>query len=183
MEHPIRPNPTPEPGTEPAAGPPPPVDGPDGHETAQVSRQVRIEAPVAAVWRSLTDPDELGRWLQADVVLDGAVVPGAAGQVIDGDGGVHHLLITEVDPARRVAWHWWEEGGELSSVEITARPDGDATVVRVVETVALAKATSGGRRAGVDAVDRFDRRWNEALPHLAARFAAQVLSAPAAPVA
>ncbi len=146
---------------------------PDELETAQVVRRVVIDAPVEAVWPSLADPDALARWLQADVSLDGVLAPGVAGRVIDADGAVRHVLITDVEHGRRLAWHWWEDGGELSSVEITTTPQGEATEVRVVETVALASVTSGGSRAGI-VTDVFDQRWDVALPTLVDRFAAKL---------
>jgi uncharacterized protein YndB with AHSA1/START domain len=163
-------NPSPSPDSDPEGSRPGEI------ETAQVIRSVRIDAPAEAVWRSLADPGELAIWLQADVQLDGALVPGVAGRVTDPDGAIRHMLITDVDAGRRVAWHWWEDGGELSSVEITATPDGETTEVRVVETVALAAVTSGGSRASAmsGVSDRFDRRWNTALPTLVDRFAAKL---------
>ena len=91
---------------------------------------------------------------------------------------MRHLLVTTVDEPRRLAWHWWHDGGELSAVEITVVPVGDATEVRVVETVAVARA-SGGARASVDLVDAIDVRWASTLPALAARLAGRLCAYPA----
>jgi hypothetical protein len=61
--------------------------------------------------------------------------PGGCGHVID-DGVRREVLVTAVEPGRRLAWHWWADGGELSSVEITLLPAGRGTRVRVVEIAA-----------------------------------------------
>src|SRR4051812_15521837 len=101
----------------------------------RVERCVDIEASPADVWHTLTDPAELARWLDAEVVLD--LEPGAVGHVVDADGHVRQVLVTEVEPGHLLAWHWWEDDGELSSVEITTVPHDDGTRVRVVECLAL----------------------------------------------
>jgi uncharacterized protein YndB with AHSA1/START domain len=146
--------------------------------TAQVVRRVRIDAPVDVVWSALTGAAELGRWLDAEVELEAAMAPGVAGRITDADGSVRHLLVTEVDPGRRVGWHWWEDGGELSSVEITATPDGETTEVCVVETVALASVTSGGARASLAIAEVMERRWSAGAANLSARFTARLGVAP-----
>ena len=115
-------------------------------EIARVERSVHVDAPVDEVWSTIAEPDELSEWLGARVELDRPVGPGAAGEVVDADGSIRHLLVTGHSPGRRLAWHWWRDGDELSSVEITVRPDGDGTEVRVViETVALATVTTAAR--------------------------------------
>ncbi|HVN50078.1 MAG TPA: SRPBCC domain-containing protein [Acidimicrobiales bacterium] len=157
-----------------------------GLEIARVERSVRIGAPADEVWRSLTDPDELSAWLGGEVELDRPLSPGAAGRVVEGDGTVRHLLVTDHEPGRLVRWHWWhDEGdqilesgsggagdGELSSVEITLAPDGDATIVRVVEVVARtgARACAGPSfSAPDDELLAMDRLWAGALAVLATR--------------
>jgi uncharacterized protein YndB with AHSA1/START domain len=139
---------------------------------ARVERSVRIDAPAGDVWRSLSDPDELSSWLGGEVELDRALRPGAAG-VVRSDDGDRRLLVTEVEPGRRLVWHWWREEGELSSVELTLHPDAGATEVRVVEVVALAGATAGGSRAShrSDLEASMRAGWEAALPSLALRLA------------
>ena len=143
-----------------------------GFEIARVERSIHVDAPIDEVWSTIVEPDELSEWLGVEVALDRPIGPGAAGEVVEADGSVRHLLVTGHEPGRRLAWHWWREGDDLSSVEITARPDGDATVVRVVEIVALATVTVGGARTfstAADAMSAIDRSWAGALPALASR--------------
>ena len=150
-------------------------------ELARVERTVIIEASPDEVWRSLTEPEELASWLGGEVDLDRPLAPGAAGRVVEPDGSVRHLLVTGHEPGRQLRWHWWHEGahgdvhepadeGVLSSVEITVAPEGDATVVRVVEVVARARASAAAGPCRTDpVVDAIDLRWAGALPALAAR--------------
>ncbi len=97
---------------------------------------------------------------------------GVAARAVDPDGSVRHLLVSELDEGVRLAWHWWRDDGELSAVEITLQPvEGDgSTVVRVVETLAVAAAGAGGR-AAVELVAGMDDCWGSALPALGARLA------------
>jgi uncharacterized protein YndB with AHSA1/START domain len=142
-----------------------------GFEVARVERSIHVDAPLDEVWSTIVEPDELSEWLGAHVELDRPIGPGATGEVVDADGSVRHLLVTGHEPGRRLAWHWWRDD-QLSSVEITARPQGEGTEVRVVEIVALATVTAGGAPAfsvASDAVSAMDRSWSAALPALASR--------------
>jgi uncharacterized protein YndB with AHSA1/START domain len=182
MERRRSPVPDPEPGprteptdpTEPAGLTEPDV------EIARVERAVRIEATPASVWQALTDPEQLAGWLQSVVQLDGDMAPGTVGRVTSTDGLVRHLLVTTVEAPHRLAWHWWHDGGELSAVEITVAPVGEATEVRVVETVAVARASGGARAsvAAIDAIDAIDARWASTLPELAARLVGRLCAHP-----
>jgi uncharacterized protein YndB with AHSA1/START domain len=112
-----------------------------------VEQSTEIDADVDEVWEVLTDPDALGRWLGREVDLD--LQPGAAGRVVDPDGTVRQVLVTDVEEAARVAWHWWEDDGPLTSVEITLTPTPSGTRVDVQEIYAVApRAVIGGRPDG-----------------------------------
>ena len=97
----------------------------------KVERSIELEAGPDEIWPALTDPDQLEGWLGERVEID--MQPGGCGHVVDDDGVHREVLVTEVEPGRRVAWHWWAEGGELSSVEITLVPLPTGTRVDVVE--------------------------------------------------
>jgi uncharacterized protein YndB with AHSA1/START domain len=101
-----------------------------------VDQSTEIDADLDQVWEVLTDPDALGTWLGSDVDLD--LAPGEAGRVVDADGTVREVLVTDVDEHRRIAWHWWEHGGPLTSVEITLTPTPSGTRVDVHEIYAAA---------------------------------------------
>ncbi|MGZ4716045.1 MAG: SRPBCC domain-containing protein [Acidimicrobiales bacterium] len=106
---------------------------PNQTQPDQLVREVELSAPGDVVWAVLTDPDELAEWLGGEVDL--TLEPGSVGRVTDPDGTVRQVLVTDVEPGRRLGWHWWSDD-ELSSVELVVEPiDGDRTRIRVTETV------------------------------------------------
>ena len=155
-------------------------------ETA-VERSTEIDAEVGEVWEVLTDPDGLGRWLGTEVDLD--LRPGGTGHVVDPDGSVRQVLVTDVEESSRVAWHWWADDGPLTSVEITLTPIPTGTRVDVHEIYAAApravlgsdqprrrrgSATAPLALTGIDATwsIRTPARWSIRLAALASsRFA------------
>ncbi len=110
------------------------ADSPSTGSDTAIDRSTEIEADVAEVWDAMTDPDTLGSWLGAEVDLD--LRPGGVGRVVDPDGTVRQVLVTDVDEAERVAWHWWADDGPLTSVEITLTPTPSGTRVGVTEIYA-----------------------------------------------
>lgn len=132
----------------------------------QVEQHVDVDGDTEAVWRSISDRDELAGWFGGAVDVD--IRPGEAGTIVDDEGTRYDVLVTDVEEGRRVAWHWWDEHGHLSSVEISLEPidpTGMRTRVRVVErpvrTDALPVATASCAR-----------RWGRATERLWARVSA-----------
>ena len=130
-------------------------------ESTTVSREVELDATLDEVWSALTDPEELTAWLGAEVELD--LRPAGGGRVVDRDGTVRDVLVTDVEPGRRLAWHWWDDRGELSSVEVTVEQLVDATRVRVMEVVAASSPAAGTARASA-----LTYRWSSRLGSLRA---------------
>ena len=122
-----------------------------------VTREITLPVDVEEAWALLTRPDDLAAWLGRDVRLD--LTPGAAGRVVDHDGSVRRVVVDAVDPGRRLAWHWWDEGSpaDTSRVEITVTPTQQGTAVRVVE--ALPTATPVAQAKAGEA-------WSHRLLHL-----------------
>jgi len=133
-------------------------------ESVTVERSIDLDAPIDEVWQTLTDPDELAGWLGAEVSID--LEPAGVGQVVDADGTVRHVLVTTVEPGQRLAWHWWEDGGDLSSVEITTLPLSSGTRVRVIETTMI-EAAPWRAQACAGASRLTTGRWTVALSALA----------------
>ena len=112
-----------------------------------VEREITLPVDLEEAWALLTSPDDLAAWLGADVELD--PTPGAPGRVVDHDGAVRRLVVDAVEPGRRLAWSWWDEGSadDASRVEITVMPREHGTSVRVVEhllgTAPVARAQAG----------------------------------------
>jgi uncharacterized protein YndB with AHSA1/START domain len=95
--------------------------------------ETRVEAPPEIVFEHLVDPALYIRWQGSEAELDPR--PGGRFRVVI-EGNVALGQYVEVDPPRRVVVTWgWEGNGEVppgsSTVEITLRPDGEGTLVRV----------------------------------------------------
>lgn len=110
----------------------------ESHES--VIEELEVEGDLADVWAAVT----AGEWLGDDVELDVRI--GGAGHVTD-DGETRQVVVTDVDHGRRIAWHWWSDRGDLSSVEVTLVPDGPVTVVRVVERMTVEPVARFGWQA------------------------------------
>lgn len=104
----------------------------------QVEREVRVQASPETIFPFLTDPERMVEWM------------GARAEAEPQPGGIYRVDINgtyiargeylEVVPPRSVAFTFgWEgEGNEVgpgsSRVDITLTPDGDGTIVRLVQT-------------------------------------------------
>lgn len=132
------------------------------HVDEHIERHVDLDTGLDEAWRAISDVDELAAWFGGEVDLD--VRPGGAGTIVDDEGVHYDVIVTDVEEGRRVAWHWWNDRGELSSVEISVEPVGVLTRIRVVErpvgpvTPAVASACA--------------RRWERASARLWSRVAA-----------
>src|SRR5579875_1533431 len=104
----------------------------------EIEREVLINAPVAVVWRTITEPDQMSLWFadRVDLVIE----PGAHGYMGFGDQG-GPVVVETVDPPRRFSFRWnhplGEEPKEGNSmlVEFNLSPEGDErTRLRVTES-------------------------------------------------
>ncbi len=120
---------------------------------------VRIAAAPAAVFPYLTDPELMVRWMGDWADLDAS--PGGK-FALDIRGVPIRGEFVEVDPPRRLVFTWGAPGRDdlppgSTTVEITLRPDGDATVLELVHRD-LPPAAVAGHGAG----------WTHYLPRLVA---------------
>ena len=111
-----------------------------------VTREVDLPAEPGEVWRSVTEPDQLGDWLEADVELDPR--PGGSGSFRFADGEVRRALVRDVEPGRRLAFMWWPltgaDVGRTTTVTITIEPCEVGSRLRLVESPrARARARAG----------------------------------------
>jgi uncharacterized protein YndB with AHSA1/START domain len=134
----------------------------DGEATeARFEQVVDLDASIEAAWDAISDPSELANWLGPVVELD--LRPGGHGRVVDDDGAVRQLVITDVRAGEQVAWHWWSESGELSSVELRLDRHDGHTRLHITETTLLPSATPDVVRAQVHGCAR---RWSAATSRL-----------------
>ncbi|WAC65699.1 SRPBCC domain-containing protein [Agrococcus sp. SL85] len=112
--------------------PPATVDVP----AARVTRIVSVDAPCSAVWRCLTEPDLLARWLGDIAAFPEGVVEGATGRFAWTGEVVLAARFLAVEPERRVAFSWAEGilSDRASVVEIDLQELHGATQVHLVES-------------------------------------------------
>lgn len=101
-----------------------------------VTREIDLTAEPGEVWRSITEPEQLGDWLEADVELDPR--PGGTGSFRFADGEVRRALVRDAEPDRRLAFTWWPltgaDVGRATTVTITIEPSGAGSRLRLVES-------------------------------------------------
>ena len=103
---------------------------------AVVQVEVRVDAPVDAVWAAVTDPEEIRRWFPLDARGDGATVGGVV-EVTWGDDAWWGLRVAEAQPGRHLRLHDAEppaEGQPLLFVDIHLSGEVGGTVVRLVHS-------------------------------------------------
>jgi uncharacterized protein YndB with AHSA1/START domain len=93
-----------------------------------IRKEIVLPATRDDVWGALTDEDRLEEWFANDVELD--LRPGGGASFRWSNGEERHATLTEVEPERRLAFDWEDEG----TVEFTLDDDADGTRLVVVES-------------------------------------------------
>ena len=93
-----------------------------------IRKEIVLPATRDDVWDALTDEDRLEEWFANDVELD--LRPGGGASFRWSNGEERRATVTEVDPERRLAFEWDDEG----EVELTLDDDVDGTRLTVVES-------------------------------------------------
>ncbi|WP_395244173.1 SRPBCC domain-containing protein [Agromyces sp. MMS24-K17] len=108
-----------------------------------VRRTIRIAAPVAQVWRAVTEPEHISRWF-GRTELDGTGA-GATGTMTFESRGSIPIRVEAIDPQRSVTYRWGNDDAtgtvpdevdeETSTVfTFTLEPLDGGTQLTVVET-------------------------------------------------
>ena len=90
-------------------------------------------APVARVWKALTDVDQMREWY-FDLKEFKPQVGFEFGFVVEHEGNTydHRCQVTEVIPQKKIAYTWRYQGHEGNSlVTIELSPDGDKTRLKL----------------------------------------------------
>ena len=113
------------------------------------TRSLVLPTYVERAWEAIASAEGLAAWLGDEVDL-AAVLPGAAGAVVDG-GVARRVVVTGVEEGRLVRFAWWDEAApELAStVELRVEAEGDGSRVTVTEQV-LGAAKASVAVASVD---------------------------------
>jgi len=93
-----------------------------------IRKEIVLPAARDDVWDALTDADRLEDWFANDVELD--LRPGGGATFRWSNGEERRATVTEVEPERRLAFDWEDEG----TVEFTLDDDPDGTRLVVVES-------------------------------------------------
>ena len=93
-----------------------------------IRKEIVLPAERDEVWDALTDAERLEDWFANDVELD--LRPGGGASFRWENGEERHATVTEVEPGRRLAFDWEDEG----TVEFTLDDDVDGTRLVVVES-------------------------------------------------
>jgi len=93
-----------------------------------IEREIVLPSPREEVWEALTEPERLEDWFANDVDLD--LRPGGGARFRWSNGEERHAVVTEVEPERRLAFEWEDEG----EVTFTLEDDPDGTRLTVVES-------------------------------------------------
>ena len=89
----------------------------------KIEKQIELKAPLARVWRALTDHEEFGRWFR--VKLDGPFVPGEASHGHMTYPGYEHVkwsAVVQAMDAERVFSFTWHPYAIDQSRDYSAEP-------------------------------------------------------------
>ncbi len=111
----------------------------------RIVKTIELAAPVARVWRALSDPLEFGQWFR--VKLDGPFEPGVVSTGMMTYPGCEHLpwraVVERLDPEEFLSfrWHDFDEdlGVDISEqpmtlVEFRLEPTSDGTRLTITES-------------------------------------------------
>jgi uncharacterized protein YndB with AHSA1/START domain len=139
--------------------------------TDRIEKEIRIEAPVARVWRAIADAGEFGAWFGVDLGT-GPFTPGQAVQGKFTTRGFEHIVfhasIERVEPPRLLSFRWHPYAID-PKVDYSHEP----TTLVVFELEAVGSATRLRLvESGFDALPPERRR--DAFPMNARGWAAQL---------
>jgi uncharacterized protein YndB with AHSA1/START domain len=93
-----------------------------------IRKEIVLPAPREEVWDALTEPGRLEDWFANDVEID--LRPGGGASFRWSNGEERHATVTEVEPERRLAFEWDDDG----EVAFELDDDGDGTRLTVIES-------------------------------------------------
>jgi len=143
--------------------------------TDRIEKQIELKAPVARVWRALTDYREFGQWFRVN--LEGPFIAGKTTRGRITYPGYEHLvmevLVEKIEPERLFSFHWHpyavdpkvdysNEQPTLVEFRLEKAPVG--TLLRVTES-GFDKIPAGRRD---EAFRMNDGGWSQQLKHIEA---------------
>ena len=114
-------------------------------EQDRIEKQIELKAPVARVWRALTDHREFGQWFRVN--LEGPFVPGQTSRGRITYPGYEHLkwesVVQKMEPERLFSFTWHpyaiDPQKDYSNepptlVEFRLEPKGEGTLLTLTES-------------------------------------------------
>jgi uncharacterized protein YndB with AHSA1/START domain len=103
----------------------------------RIERTVTLTCPSREVWQALTTAEGLSAWFGERATID--LRPGGAATITFAGGMTVDMRVERVEEPTVFAYTWRlpdlpEHDPRRTYVEFTLEPDGDGTVLRVVET-------------------------------------------------
>ncbi len=142
----------------------------------RIEKSIELRAPVARVWRALTDHEEFGEWFR--VKLDGPFVMGEVSRGRITYPGYEHMkwqaTVQAMEPERLFSFTWCpyseDPGGDYSNqpqtvVEFRLEPTSTGTRLVISESGFNALPDDARR---IDALRSNTRGWNEQARNIAA---------------
>lgn len=95
-----------------------------------LSRAITLPVDVERMWQALVEPSA---WIGAQVEWD--LVPGGRARFVGDPAGDREGRVDDVQPGRRLAFHWWPEADPADESEVACelQPDGEGTRLVVTE--------------------------------------------------
>lgn len=114
-------------------------------DSDRIEKQIELKAPLARVWRALTDHTEFGQWFR--VKLEGPFIPGQPSTGHMTWPGYEHLkwnaTVQKIEPQHHFSFTWHPYGIDPkvnysqetpTLVEFTLKPTPTGTLLKVVES-------------------------------------------------
>ncbi len=116
----------------------------DNQDNDRIEVSLEIAAPVARVWRALSDYEEFGQWFHAKLDRPFAVGEVSTGHITE-PGYEHHTwvaIVREIEPEQRFAFEWCPGAGGVDDfntapktlVEFTLTPTATGTHLTICES-------------------------------------------------
>jgi len=117
--------------------------------TYTIERDIEIDAPVEVVWRTITEPDQIRRWLCDSVEVEPQ--SGARGTLTferdDDEPLVVNLTVVAVEPHRLYSFRWCYPSG------VRAMPANSVLVTFTLVSVGEERTRLRVEETGLDGVD------------------------------
>jgi uncharacterized protein YndB with AHSA1/START domain len=143
-------------------------------EQDRIEKQIELKAPLARVWRALTDYREFSKWFQVN--LEAPFVPGQTSRGQITYPGYEHLkweaVVQKMEPERLFSFTWHPYAVDLQKdyskepstlVEFRLEPKGGGTLLTVTES-GFSKLPADRR---IEAFRMNDDGWAEQMKNIA----------------